>query len=180
MKKKLPTTHLWRLFLISCIGLSLLTLNLEAQQLDSLSLHTKDSLLQIRDTLISNDTNVIAPQKEFKGKVTLEGQLRDYTTSEPLSFATLFFPNTAVGMRSDIDGKFKFELAQVPGDTIYITLGAQEIVNYMVAKGVARKRLKATGMGESVPVNGCVDGVICTEAEYRRNRRTEFKVVEIR
>ena len=57
---------------------------------------------------------------------------------------------------------------------------AQEIVNYMVAKGVARKRLKATGMGESVPVNGCVDGVICTEAEYRRNRRTEFKVVEIR
>ncbi|HAK76342.1 MAG TPA: flagellar motor protein MotB, partial [Runella sp.] len=57
---------------------------------------------------------------------------------------------------------------------------AQEIVNYMVAKGVARKRLKATGMGESMPVNGCVDGVICTEAEYRRNRRTEFKVVEIR
>ncbi|MEZ4900921.1 MAG: OmpA family protein [Spirosomataceae bacterium] len=57
---------------------------------------------------------------------------------------------------------------------------AQAVVNYMAAKGVARNRLKATGMGESMPVNGCVDGVICTEAEYQRNRRTEFKVLEIR
>lgn len=57
---------------------------------------------------------------------------------------------------------------------------AQSVVDYMVTKGIARKRLKATGMGESMPVNGCVDGVICTEAEYQRNRRTEFKVLEIR
>ena len=57
---------------------------------------------------------------------------------------------------------------------------AQAVVDYMVSKGITRKRLKATGMGESMPVNGCVDGVICTEAEYQRNRRTEFKVLEIR
>ncbi|WP_428653315.1 OmpA family protein [Runella sp.] len=57
---------------------------------------------------------------------------------------------------------------------------AQAVVDYMVSKGVTSKRLKPTGMGESMPVNGCVDGVICTEAEYQRNRRTEFKVLEIR
>ncbi|MFN8345471.1 MAG: OmpA family protein [Spirosomataceae bacterium] len=57
---------------------------------------------------------------------------------------------------------------------------AQAVVDYMAAKGIARTRMKATGMGESMPVNGCVDGVICTEGEYQRNRRTEFKVLEIR
>ncbi|MCU0341197.1 MAG: OmpA family protein [Spirosomaceae bacterium] len=57
---------------------------------------------------------------------------------------------------------------------------AQSVVDYLASKGVARTRMKATGMGESTPVNGCVDGVICTEAEYQRNRRTEFKVLEIR
>lgn len=57
---------------------------------------------------------------------------------------------------------------------------AQAVVDYMVSKGIPQKRLKPTGMGESLPVNGCVDGVICTEAEYQRNRRTEFKVLEIR
>ncbi len=57
---------------------------------------------------------------------------------------------------------------------------AQAVVDYMVSKGIPQKRLKPTGMGESMPVNGCVDGVICTEAEYQRNRRTEFKVLEIR
>lgn len=57
---------------------------------------------------------------------------------------------------------------------------AQSVVDYLASKGVARTRMKATGMGESSPVNGCVDGVICTEAEYQRNRRTEFKVLEIR
>lgn len=57
---------------------------------------------------------------------------------------------------------------------------AQAVVDYMASKGIARSRMKATGMGESMPVNGCVDGVICTEAEYQRNRRTEFKVLEIR
>ena len=57
---------------------------------------------------------------------------------------------------------------------------AQSVVDYMATKGIARTRMKATGMGESMPVNGCVDGVICTEGEYQRNRRTEFKVLEIR
>jgi outer membrane protein OmpA-like peptidoglycan-associated protein len=57
---------------------------------------------------------------------------------------------------------------------------AQAAVNYIGSKGIAKTRLKATGMGETSPINGCVDGVICTEGEYQRNRRTEFKVLSIK
>ncbi len=54
---------------------------------------------------------------------------------------------------------------------------AQKIADYLVSKGIAKTRMKATGVGESQPLNGCVDGVICTEGEYQRNRRIEFKVL---
>jgi outer membrane protein OmpA-like peptidoglycan-associated protein len=40
--------------------------------------------------------------------------------------------------------------------------------------------LIAKGYGESQPVNKCVNGVPCTEAEYQENRRSEFKVVGIK
>ena len=53
---------------------------------------------------------------------------------------------------------------------------AQKIADYLVSKGIGRSRMKPMGMGESQPINGCVDGVICTEGEYQRNRRVEFKV----
>jgi outer membrane protein OmpA-like peptidoglycan-associated protein len=56
---------------------------------------------------------------------------------------------------------------------------AQSVVDHLVKKGIARTRLKAVGMGESNPLNECKDGVECTDSEYQRNRRTEFKVVSI-
>ncbi len=56
---------------------------------------------------------------------------------------------------------------------------SQAILNYLANKGIAKNRMKATGVGEASPINGCVDGVICTEGEYQRNRRTEFKVVSV-
>lgn len=54
---------------------------------------------------------------------------------------------------------------------------AQSVVNYLTAKGIASKRLKAKGFGESQPVNKCVDGVECAESEHQKNRRTEFIVL---
>lgn len=55
---------------------------------------------------------------------------------------------------------------------------AQAVVNYLVGKGIAKSRLKSKGFGESQPVNKCVDGVECTEAEHQQNRRTEFIVLK--
>lgn len=54
---------------------------------------------------------------------------------------------------------------------------AASAVAYLVAKGVNRSRLKAKGFGESRPMNKCVDGVECTEAEHQQNRRAEFIVL---
>ena len=53
---------------------------------------------------------------------------------------------------------------------------ANAVLTYLVGKGIARGRLRATGYGESQPLNECRDGIVCTEAEYRKNRRTEFRV----
>ena len=53
---------------------------------------------------------------------------------------------------------------------------AKATIDYLVAKGINRNRLTAKGYGESRPVNRCVDGVECSEAEHQQNRRTEFKI----
>jgi outer membrane protein OmpA-like peptidoglycan-associated protein len=57
---------------------------------------------------------------------------------------------------------------------------AKAVASYLASKGISRRRMATIGMGESQLVNNCVDGVICTDAEHQRNRRTEFKVVEIK
>lgn len=53
---------------------------------------------------------------------------------------------------------------------------AQAAVDYMVSKGIDRSRLTAKGYGKTRLVNGCGDGVICSEADHQKNRRTEFVI----
>jgi outer membrane protein OmpA-like peptidoglycan-associated protein/tetratricopeptide (TPR) repeat protein len=57
---------------------------------------------------------------------------------------------------------------------------ADAVVAYLIDRGVDPSMLIAKGYGESQPVNKCVNGVPCTEAEYQENRRSEFKVVAIK
>jgi outer membrane protein OmpA-like peptidoglycan-associated protein/tetratricopeptide (TPR) repeat protein len=57
---------------------------------------------------------------------------------------------------------------------------AKAALNYLASKGISRSRLTAKGYGESQLLNQCKDGVLCTEEEHQRNRRTEFKVLSIR
>lgn len=54
---------------------------------------------------------------------------------------------------------------------------ATAIVKWLIYKGISKDQLIAKGYGESQPVNGCIDGVDCSEEEYQLNRRTEFKVL---
>lgn len=49
---------------------------------------------------------------------------------------------------------------------------------WIIAQGIAPERLKASGYGESRPVNNCVDGIKCSEAEHQENRRSEFIISE--
>ncbi|GAB4046907.1 OmpA family protein [Spirosoma litoris] len=56
---------------------------------------------------------------------------------------------------------------------------ARAAMDYLVARGIPANRLVARGYGESEILNGCVDGVNCTESEHQQNRRTEFKVLAV-
>lgn len=57
---------------------------------------------------------------------------------------------------------------------------AKSAVEYLVSRGIKRTRLTWKGYGESKPVNECVNGVECSEEKHQDNRRTEFKVTEIK
>ena len=53
---------------------------------------------------------------------------------------------------------------------------AASTLEYLVNKGIDRKRLRFKGYGESVPLVKCGDK--CTEAEHSINRRCEFRVLK--
>jgi outer membrane protein OmpA-like peptidoglycan-associated protein len=53
---------------------------------------------------------------------------------------------------------------------------AQNVVDYLVKRGIPKNRLTAVGYGETRLLNGCKDGVNCSEDEHAKNRRTEFKI----
>ncbi len=55
---------------------------------------------------------------------------------------------------------------------------AQTAVDYIAAKGIEKKRMKAVGLGETKLLNKCANGVPCTDDEHKVNRRTEFKITE--
>ena len=52
-------------------------------------------------------------------------------------------------------------------------------VSYIVKSGIAKDRIVAKGYGETMLVNECDDGVDCTPEQHRKNRRTEFKILEM-
>lgn len=55
---------------------------------------------------------------------------------------------------------------------------AQYAVDYMISKGIDKKRLKAIGYGETKLLNKCANNVDCTDEEHKINRRSEFKISE--
>jgi outer membrane protein OmpA-like peptidoglycan-associated protein len=50
--------------------------------------------------------------------------------------------------------------------------------SYLLRHGIALHRTIIHGYGEAMPVNGCKNGVPCTEAEYQANRRVEIKILQ--
>lgn len=52
-------------------------------------------------------------------------------------------------------------------------------VEFIVSQGIEQNRIAAKGYGESKLVNGCKDGVECTEEQHSENRRTEIRITEI-
>lgn len=54
---------------------------------------------------------------------------------------------------------------------------ANAAVDYLVSKGIGKKRLKPRGYGETQLLNNCSNGIDCNEVQHQINRRTEMKVI---
>jgi outer membrane protein OmpA-like peptidoglycan-associated protein len=57
---------------------------------------------------------------------------------------------------------------------------AESAIAYLQINGIGANRYTALGLGESELLNQCGDGFVCPEAEHQQNRRTEFKVVNVK
>ncbi len=53
---------------------------------------------------------------------------------------------------------------------------ADAAVQYIISKGIDKKRITAKGYGETQLLNKCSNGMECSEEAHQLNRRTEFKV----
>ncbi len=56
---------------------------------------------------------------------------------------------------------------------------AKAVVDYLTSNGIDAKRLEWAGYGETQLVNGCSNGVQCSDEQHQENRRTEFKVLSL-
>ncbi|NID12807.1 OmpA family protein [Fibrivirga algicola] len=84
------------------------------------------------------------------------------------------YPGITIEMRSHTDSRSKAMYNKTLS-----TNRAKAAVAYLASKGVTLNRMKAMGYGESVLVNGCKDGVNCTEKQHQQNRRTEVKILTV-
>ncbi len=55
---------------------------------------------------------------------------------------------------------------------------AKAAMDYLVAKGISKDRLKAIGYGETRLLNACTNGVECSDELHGINRRTEFRILD--
>ncbi|MBK9336129.1 MAG: OmpA family protein [Lewinellaceae bacterium] len=74
-----------------------------------------------------------------------------------------------IGAHTDASGSGKYNLR-------LSQQRAQAVRSYLTKKGIAAKRLKAKGYGETQLLNRCKRGVRCSDAEMRQNRRLELRV----
>ena len=54
---------------------------------------------------------------------------------------------------------------------------AENAKRWLTERGIAADRIVAKGYGEKLLLNGCANGVECSDDEHRYNRRTEFKII---
>ena len=119
--------------------------------------------------------NIIGLEKIFYEVAKFE--VPSTSLSQMKKLATLLKKNTDVTVElsshtdSRGDDDFNQKLSQKRADNI---------VNHLVKLGVSRSQLIAQGYGEAKLTNECGNESQCTEDEHEKNRRTEFKILEIK
>lgn len=108
---------------------------------------------------------------DFNQAVIRKGQARDL---EALAALMKQYPEMEIELGAHTDSRgsadYNLELSRQRAEAAKF---------FLVSKGIDPNRVVTKGYGESVPRNGCVDGVNCTESEYQFNRRTEVKVLKM-
>ncbi len=84
------------------------------------------------------------------------------------------YPNMEIDVRSHTDSRASFMYNYKLSNN-----RADSTVAYLVEKGISEDRLEGRGYGEIKPVNECVDGVQCSEAQHQMNRRSEFIITKL-
>lgn len=84
------------------------------------------------------------------------------------------YPKMRIELRAHTDSRSEADFNQK------VSEGRAKIsAGYLFKRGISRNRVEFAGYGESMPVNGCVDGVECTEEQHAQNRRTEIKILQM-
>ena len=84
-------------------------------------------------------------------------------------------PLVAIEINSHTDSK--------GSDTFNMLLSkkrANAVFNYLASKGISQKRLIALGHGETKLLNHCNNEVTCEDSENIVNRRTEFRIYNLK
>jgi outer membrane protein OmpA-like peptidoglycan-associated protein len=84
------------------------------------------------------------------------------------------YPKMRVELRSHTDSRSESDFNQKLSDG-----RAKASANYLFKRGISRSRVEFSGYGETMLVNGCSDGVECTEEQHALNRRTEIKILQM-
>jgi outer membrane protein OmpA-like peptidoglycan-associated protein len=85
------------------------------------------------------------------------------------------YPEMKVELWSHTDSRSSKEFNQRLSDN-----RAKSTAEYLFKRGISRSRIvEYKGFGENQLVNGCADGVKCSEADHQLNRRTEIKVLQL-
>lgn len=84
------------------------------------------------------------------------------------------YPTMKIDVRSHTDSR--------GNDTYNLNLSDRRVkatIQWMTKQGIEASRLTGRGYGETQLLNGCSNGVRCTDAEHQVNRRSEFIIVAI-
>lgn len=78
--------------------------------------------------------------------------------------------NIEIGSHADARGTDSYNMA-------LSERRAASTLEYLVTQGIERERLTSKGFGETMPLNDCTKPTGCTAAQYARNRRSEFTIM---
>lgn len=102
--------------------------------------------------------------------------LRSDARSELDKLVTMMrkYPKMRIELRAHTDSRSESDFNQKISDG-----RARISAGYLFKRGISRSRVDFAGYGETMPVNGCVDGMECTEEQHAQNRRTEIKILQM-